>query len=74
MMAGMMFLFFFTLYTHFFLLYIIRPTPLVAIGNPKGWRNDDYEEGELPRKVSSNSQIIIIIVLTSFEIPGCHSL
>lgn len=33
------------------IITFIRPTPLVAIGNPKGWRNDDYEEGELPRKV-----------------------
>lgn len=32
-------------------LHIFRPTPLVAIGNPKGWKNDDYEDGELPRKV-----------------------
>ncbi|XP_046631631.1 pinin-like [Daphnia pulicaria] len=34
-----------------------RPTPLVAIGNPKGWRNDDYEEGELPRKGAIHSSI-----------------
>ena len=30
---------------------ICRPTPLVAVGNPKGWKHEDYEDGELPRKV-----------------------
>nr|CAH0108035.1 unnamed protein product [Daphnia galeata] len=34
-----------------------RPTPLVAIGNPKGWRHDDYEEGELPRKGAIHSSV-----------------
>ncbi|KAI9552078.1 hypothetical protein GHT06_022415 [Daphnia sinensis] len=34
-----------------------RPTPLVAIGNPKGWKNEDYEEGELPRKGAIHSSI-----------------
>jgi len=34
-----------------------RPTPLVAVGNPKGWKNDDMEDGELPRKGGVHSSI-----------------
>ena len=35
--------------------------PLVAVGNPKGWKHEDYEDGELPRKV-----INVYIVLVTF--------
>jgi len=34
-----------------------RPTPLVAVGNPKGWKHEDYEDGELPRKGAVHSSI-----------------
>merc|ERR1712071_602147 len=34
-----------------------RPVPLVAVGNPKGWKHEDYEDGELPRKGAVHSSI-----------------
>merc|ERR1712071_624898 len=34
-----------------------RPVPLVAVGNPKGWKHEDYEDGELPRKGAVHSII-----------------
>ena len=41
-----------------------RPTPLVAIGNPKGFsgKDDDeeYEDGELPHKVIKDAIIASI--------------
>jgi len=44
-----------SLFTGLFL--ICRPTPLVAVGNPKGWKHEDYEDGELPRKVIESTLV-----------------